>query len=513
MLPLLLLAVGGCSTTAAATVPAWQQPPGSGQACVAVPSELRVACGHAPYTPADGCTAALGCCYGPMSVPGDWCYPMVNSSGCADKCTMPRPSCPSLSPPSNQDRTGCDLRQMRTVNFSSCEAACCGEPRCTAWNWDSNLTAAQAPAACAAPLGEPRSCCWLKHCPGSPAAIKCGGAPDCESWSGISGRPPSPPSPPPACPPGWIKASWDSVTGCMDPLGNGSRAGLPAGYDCEVRKHAYEFAVATLPQRGSFKTAFDALQLQECGVPVPSVQDKFVPPRVSPPPASAKTLYADANASHGGDGSLLKPFATLEEAVDAAAAHGAEVGSVTIELRAGTYRTAGITLTHAHSGLTIQNYQGEEAVVSGAVAVPSAKDRWTVHNALTNTWRLDLKGVSGMPADAFGMRVGTQRATRARFPNGDSELGSGLSVEALPLFLREHEPANETAIYETNPQDWPGVFWLNQPEGGFLPNAGENVGGTGRWFDAYGGRCSGRQAPYGFWCSVENPRSQLPNDF
>ena len=46
----------------------------------------------------------------------------------------------------------------------------------------------------------------------------------------------------------------------------------------------------------------------------------------------------------------------------------------------------------------------------------------------------------------------------------------------------------------------------------FVLKTGQNVAGTGRWYDAYGGRCSGRQAPYGFWCSWENPRSQLPSD-
>lgn len=521
-LRVLLLAAGsgGTPAAAAATVASREPQPVDGlgppAACVALPAELRVSCGHPPYTPADGCTSALGCCYDPMTVPGDWCYPMVNSSSCADKCHVHPPSCPSPSSPADTGRTGCDLRQLETANYSACEAACCDEPRCTAWDWDSNLTAAQAPAACSNPApGGARSCCWLKNCPGNLTTIKCGGAPHCDSWSGTSGRPPSPPPPPPpppppVCPPGWIKATWDSPAGCMNPLGNGSRAGLPAGYDCEVRTHAYEFALASLPQRGSFKTAFDALQLQGCGIPVPSTQDKFVPPRF--PPAGKRTLYVDANATaQNGDGSLLKPFSTLDEAIHAAG-QGTGAAGVTVELRAGTYRTAGITLTHIHSGLTIQNHQGEEAIVSGAVVVPSAKDRWAVHSSLTNTWRLDLKGVSGMPAEAFGMRIGTQRATVARFPNGDSELGSGLSVQALPVFPRVVEPANDTAIYESNPEDWPGVFWLDQPEGGLLPNAGANVAGTGHWFDAFGGRCSDRQAPYGFWCSMANPRSQLPND-
>ena len=81
------------------------------------------------------------------------------------------------------------------------------------------------------------------------------------------------------------------------------------------------------------------------------------------------------------------------------------------------------------------------------------------------------------------------------------------------MFPRVIEPGPESRVFESNPEDWPGVFWLDEPEGGFLPNAGTNVAGTGHWFDAYGGLCSDRQAPFGFWCSDANPRSQLPNDF
>jgi len=443
--------------------------------------------------PTDGCTAALGCCYNPITAPGDWCYPMVNSSGCDDRCSVPPPSCPSPSPPANANILGCDLRQLWAADHGSCEAACCGEPRCTAWDWDSNLTAAQAPAACAnpaGPAGAPRSCCWLKHCAGTPSPAKCGGAPHCDSWSGTSGRPPSPPPPPvepSVCPPGWIKASWDSAGGCMDPLGSGSRPGLPAGYDCEVRRHAYRFAIATLPERGMFKTAFDALQLQACGDPAPAAEDRLAPPRFPPPPPPATTIYVDAAAAPGGDGSLLRPFATLEAAVDAAGQGPAGAHNMTVELRAGTYRTPGVVLTPRHSGLTIQNHGGEEAVVSGAVAVPNALGRWSVHNAATNTWRLDLKGQRGMPAEAFGLRVvtgnSTRRATSARYPNGDSELGTSLSTEALPIFPRDHDPVAKATLYESNPEDWPGVYWLREPEGGARERAVKQKVNVGRLLD------------------------------
>eukprot|EP01043_Picozoa_sp_COSAG02_P018682 COSAG02_NODE_878_length_16266_cov_8.886559_7_plen_269_part_00 len=91
-------------------------------------------------------------------------------------------------------------------------------------------------------------------------------------------------------------------------------------------------------------------------------------------------------------------------------------------------------------------------------------------------------------------------------------LDLGYSLQWLHTFPRMHEPENTTKIFFSYPSDWPGVFWLDEPEGGFLPVAGQNVGGSGRWYDSYGGRCSGRQAPFGFWCSWANPRSNLPSD-
>jgi hypothetical protein len=150
--------------------------------------------------------------------------------------------------------------------------------------------------------------------------------------------------------------------------------------------------------------------------------------------------------------------------------------------------------------------------------VPGAAKDWSLHNKETNTWKLDLSSAKGMPSEAFGMRVGSRRATLARFPNGDAEIGgeadprNGLSAEPLAAFSRLHDPENETEVVYSNPEDWPGVFWLQEAEGGNLPVAGANVAGTGHWYDSRGGRCSGRQAPYGFWCSVFNPRSQLPAD-
>ena len=110
------------------------------------------------------------------------------------------PASSSPSKPQNKNRSGCDSSQMSTDNYTACEAACCADTLCLAWNWDSNLTTNRAPA-CPTPG---TGCCWLKTCTTGyvgPGSAWCGGAPGvnpghCVSWSGTSGRTiPLPPPP------------------------------------------------------------------------------------------------------------------------------------------------------------------------------------------------------------------------------------------------------------------------------------------------------------------------------
>ena len=137
---------------------------------------------------------------------------------------------------------------------------------------------------------------------------------------------------------------------CLEPTESGSPRdpGLPAGFDCAVRAHMWEFAKKALPQRGSFKTAYDALQLHTCNVSAPPTEDAFVAPHF-PTPTHGAVIYVDAKAAAGGDGSKSTPFSTVEAAV-AAAGKGKGGGSpaaATIVLRAGSHHTAGVILSAA----------------------------------------------------------------------------------------------------------------------------------------------------------------------
>jgi hypothetical protein len=68
-----------------------------------------------------------------------------------------------------------------------------------------------------------------------------------------------------------------------------------------MRKHAFAFAKAILPQRGEFKTAYVALQLKACGVPVPEEYDAYKPPTFAVP-STGKVIYVNAGAGSGGMG-------------------------------------------------------------------------------------------------------------------------------------------------------------------------------------------------------------------
>ena len=57
--------------------------------------------------------------------------------------------------------------------------------------------------------------------------------------------------------------------------------------------------------RREFRTAFDALQLQACGLAPPNSMDVFIAPQLATP-AAGTVLYAAASSAGGGDGSKVR---------------------------------------------------------------------------------------------------------------------------------------------------------------------------------------------------------------
>eukprot|EP00730_Choanoeca_flexa_P018055 TRINITY_DN8757_c0_g1_i1.p1 TRINITY_DN8757_c0_g1~~TRINITY_DN8757_c0_g1_i1.p1 ORF type:complete len:906 (+),score=246.00 TRINITY_DN8757_c0_g1_i1:1-2718(+) len=141
---------------------------------------------------------------------------------------------------------------------------------------------------------------------------------------------------------------------------------VPASFDCAMREYAWEFGKQLLPQYNQFESLFYALGLNDdCDVSMPD----FTPADQSPEPPTFPSgdgdcvYYVDFNKGNdANEGTIDSPLKTVAIAVDQTSGRPA----CTINLREGThYLDATVHLSTNHNGLTIQNYNGERAIVSG----------------------------------------------------------------------------------------------------------------------------------------------------
>ena len=201
-------------------------------------------------------------------------------------------------------------------------------------------------------------------------------------------------------------------------INGGTPPGVPATFDCKARAAAWEYGKHLLPERGDFKTLFEALQLQDCNLPTPAEMDVFKPESF-PTPSGA--LFVDPiKGSDKNDGAQTSPFKTIVAAVAAAGAKQA------VLLRAGNYYTDTVQVTKKQSGLTIQNYNGEEVIVSGGTPLSIAKSAWKPDPKKPGRFVANLTGMG--IKEITGLRRDGQRSIRAKYPNGNMELsGNWLS--------------------------------------------------------------------------------------
>ena len=202
-------------------------------------------------------------------------------------------------------------------------------------------------------------------------------------------------------------------------INGGTPPGVPPTFDCKARVAAWEYGKYLLPERGDFRTLFEALQLQDCGLTTPAGMDDFKPPSFSAPPGA---IYVDAaSGSDSAAGTAAAPLKTIEAGV--AKAKGSKA---TVVLKAGTYYTDTIQIGKEHSGLTIQNAAGEAVTVSGGVPLSLAASDWKADPLMKGRMVADLKG-KGID-EITGLRLDGQRSIRAKYPNGNMELsGNWLS--------------------------------------------------------------------------------------
>eukprot|EP00965_Chrysotila_dentata_P056210 1864140-Pleurochrysis_carterae.AAC.2 len=131
----------------------------------------------------------------------------------------------------------------------------------------------------------------------------------------------------------------------------GTPPGVPIEIDCAVRTLGWNYGKQLLPERGDFKSLFDALQLHACNLTTPAKDDVYRAPAL-PVPSGATLYFVSPSLGHDvNNGSYAQPMATIQTAVDAAADALRRGERAAVLLRKGTYHlTSPITLGPQHSG-------------------------------------------------------------------------------------------------------------------------------------------------------------------
>ena len=230
----------------------------------------------------------------------------------------------------------------------------------------------------------------------------------------------------------------------------GPQPGPDLGVECAMRSVAMDMSQRHPAARRHSDLIHKSLQMNKCpGTPAPSKS-------VDPPPCpdgrhwsaclagrlqdSSSTFFVDCGSGDDSNAGTQKaPFATVAKAQVASRATG---GGTTVFLRAGTcYVPETLQLTPADSGISYSSYQGEQVTFSAGAPLPSSL-KWDAWSGATgagagkimvadlpsaiNASAIDSlflvpagagSGSAAPPASATARRL-----TRARYPNGNSEV-------------------------------------------------------------------------------------------
>ena len=319
---------------------------------------------------------------------------------------------------------------------------------------------------------------------------------------------------------------------------HGSPAAVPKATDCAIRQAAYEYGQKLMPQRGTFPSLFDALQLGACGRSVDAEErrrDSRSEPLQEPIPVDDVLIVVLSRSSEALDEGVLKRrlrmhrdlhfVRSIHEALDLSRTlrAGTEVlkKTITVALKGGVhYLDDTLSLTSEDAGITIRNMPGERAVVSGGLEI-STDWKLSQRCKRRTCFEADLNGqnVGSIP----GLRLNGERQIRARFPNFDSERDSVIDGRHHVLDGRDgwiqrktewlgsgnHRmngvqgwpPRKSAKTYVVDAQDWPSVDWpMNiMTNGSKHDDAWTGEGDWGKFYIGVGGTCVDRDPPVGYW--------------
>ena len=270
----------------------------------------------------------------------------------------------------------------------------------------------------------------------------------------------------------------------------------PESFNCKMRATAWEFGKKQLPRYHNFEALYYALGLnKDCTdvVPPPHFNEGDRRPTTPVFTTSDPTqYYVDAvKGSDAGTGSIGSPFKTIAHAVDEA-----KNKQATINLREGThYMAATVIIDQENNGLTIQNYNGENATVSGGAKLDLDWQPYKV-SATENMYVADVHGVTSVP----GFQMNGVRATRARFPNGNVELPERQEEAGDPNGVQMISSANGSWTPPDLSKQGTQTYVTNNN-----PAEMRNFSNYGfkKYMVGIGGPCDIYDPPVAYWCAKD----------
>ena len=296
----------------------------------------------------------------------------------------------------------------------------------------------------------------------------------------------------------------------IDLINAGGGAG-PASFDCPMRELILDYAQHIQPflTKDKLQQVADALMgdpyNQNCTVSLNNLPHK--------PPASKLTVFSDdinsiptifIDPNNGSDvidsvddrahfRNINKSFKTIQFGLDYLRLHYNHKKSQKkqILLRKGIhYLQDTLYFNINDSNLKISNYNGEDAIMSGAI--PLKNLQWKLYKKSKNNDGKDIYSAK-VPSDIniteiTGLRVNSTRAIRCRYPNGNPEVfppGFGSNLTA---------------------KSWYGAITNNAPDYKYHPSTPTRDDNPENAFTTYeigigGTSCYMFEPQVGFWCA------------
>eukprot|EP01084_Bolivina_argentea_P064482 117599_1 len=305
----------------------------------------------------------------------------------------------------------------------------------------------------------------------------------------------------------------------------------PASFDCPMRNLILEYAQHVQPflTKDKLQQVADALngdpiKPANCTVSIDNLP--FEPPinqnllSYSTDLHTIPTIFIDSkygNDNNQNDGSIHKPFKSIHYGLNHIRKHHNKSTNKQILLRKGIYYLQDtLYFNHNDSNLKISSYNGENAIVSGAI--PLNNLNWKLYKKSKNNDGKDIYQAQISSnvniTEIVGLRVNGTRAIRARYPNGNPEVyppGFNSKITAKQWYGAISKPTPDIVYYPATPTK------LDNPEHEF-EHYNLGIGGTTCYnFEPKAGyRCSskcqgGGTAPYKIPTGLIYNKGDFPN--